>query len=381
MPILIRFSTSSAGVRQCIATMRSDRSLCRIITPCAKLWQTAACLRQPVPGVDTIKDRNGDPLTSILLIDDPDHARIRQPLTQAFYARAAKSKPAVEKIVDATLDAIDPSKPFDLMAQFCVPIPIDVIAAILGVDHDRLAEFRRWSEGVILTFDPVQTPEEIAYMVESMNALRAYLLGEIAERRRAPKDDLISDMVALVDGGADIDDNELQANLGALLVGGNLTTTDLIGNAVYNMMTRREQWETFVADPGLIKGVVEETLRFEPPIDITARIAPRDMEVGGCPVKKTQSLTFSLRGANRDPGAFENPNTFDIARKHVPHIAFGGGAHICIGAPLARLEAHVALAKLAARFPNLRLADPDAKPQWRVLPFFRGLATLEVVAG
>src|SRR5690606_5887139 len=184
----------------------------------------------------------------------------------------------------------------------------------------------------------------------------------------------------LVDAGADIDDNELQINLGALLVGGNLTTTDLIGNAVYNLMISRDQWEKFTADPGLIKGVIEETLRFEPPIDVTARVAPRDMEVGGCPVKKTQAMMFSLRGANRDPTAFENPNAFDITRKHVPHLAFGGGAHICIGAPLARLEAQVALTKLAARFPNLRLANPDTKPQWRVLPFFRGLATLELAA-
>jgi len=365
---------------QTVRETLADRSLWRDplkAEPAAVLQHR---LRHPSPGVDTPKDRHGDPLTSILLIDDPDHARIRQPLTQAFYARAAKSKSAVEKIVDAALDTIDASKPFDLMAQFCVPIPIDVIASILGVDHDRLAEFRRWSEGVVLTFDPVQTPEEIAYMVESINALRAYLLGEIADRRRAPRDDLISDMVALVDAGADIDDNELQINLGALLVGGNLTTTDLIGNAVYNLMISRDQWEKFTADAGLIKGVIEETLRFEPPIDITARVAPRDMEVGGCPVKKTQAMMFSLRGANRDPTAFENPNAFDITRKHVPHLAFGGGAHICIGAPLARLEAQVALTKLAARFPNLRLANPDTKPQWRVLPFFRGLATLELAA-
>jgi cytochrome P450 len=134
------------------------------------------------------------------------------------------------------------------------------------------------------------------------------------------------------------------------------------------------------ADPGLISGVVEEALRFEPPVDITGRIASRDMEVGGCPVKQSQAFTFSLRAANRDPDVFDDPHRFDISRKRRPHVAFGGGAHICIGAPLARLEAQVALLKLFDRFPNLRLADPAAAPVWRTLPFFRGLERLDLRA-
>ncbi len=368
--VIVRYD----DVRETLA----DRTLWRDPLKAEEGAILARRLRAPSPGTEGIKDRHGNPLTSILLLDDPDHARIRQPLTQAFYARAARCKTQVEAIVDATLDAIDPREPFDLMARFCVPVPIDVIATILGVDHARLPEFRRWSEGIILFFDPIRSPEETEMMIASQTALRAYLMGEIADRRRAPKDDLISDMVEATANGVDIDDEELTINLSALLVGGNLTTTDLIGNAVYNMMLNRDQWEAFVADPGLIKGVVEETLRFEPPIDITARVASRDMEVGGCPIKQSEAMTFSLRGANRDPETFENPNRFDITRKHVPNMAFGGGAHICIGAPLARLEAQVALVKLAERFPNLRIAEPDAAPQWRRLPFFRGLQTLNM---
>lgn len=334
---------------------------------------------QPVQGVEVIRDRHGEPLNSILLLDDPDHARIRQPLTQAFYARVARWKPQVDAIVGAALDAVDPSKPIDLMASYCVPVPIDVIASILGVDHNRLPEFRRWSEGVILFFDPMRTPDQTATMIESQRALRSYFLGEIAARRREPKDDLITDMVQAVAKGVDIDDDELGINFSALLVGGNLTTTDLIGNAVWTMMQRREAWDALVADPGLAKNVVEETLRFEPPVDVTGRVASCDMEISGFPVKATQSMMLALRAANRDPSVFERPDDFDIKRPHTPHVAFGGGAHICIGAPLARLEAQVALAKLASRFPNLRLADPDAKPHWRGLPFFRGLERLDVV--
>lgn len=318
--------------------------------------------------------------TSILMLDDPDHARIRQPLTQALYARVAKFKPEVERIIDETLDAIDTSGPFDLMTSFCLPIPIDVIASILGVDHERLGEFREWSEGVIQGLNPFRTPEQTAQMEAADAALTAYLNASIADRRAHPKDDLITDMTRLQSEGAPLSDTELRINLGALLVAGNLTTTDLIGNAVRLLLLNPGELAKLKADPGLINAVVEETLRYEPPVDMTGRVASRDMEVGGCPVKASQTFTVSLRGANRDPEVFEDPDRFDVSRAKRPHVAFGGGAHICIGAPLARLEAQVALLKLFERFPNLRLADPAAAPVWRTLPFFRGLERLDLQA-
>ncbi|WP_293451825.1 cytochrome P450 [Phenylobacterium sp.] len=318
--------------------------------------------------------------TSILMLDDPDHARIRQPLAQALYARVARFKPEVERIVDATLDGLPRDEPFDLMARFCVPIPIDVIASILGVDHDRLGEFREWSEGVIQSLNPFATPEQARQMETAGEALNAYFTESLADRRANPRDDLLSDMVKLQAEGAELSDDELRINLSALLVGGNLTTTDLIGNAVRLLLLNPGELAKLKADPSIINAVVEETLRFEPPVDVTGRIASHDMEVAGCPVKPRESLLMSLRGANRDPEVFDEPHRFDVSRKHKPHVAFGGGAHICIGAPLARLEAQVALSRLFARFPDLRLADPDAPPVWRTLPFFRGLERLDVVA-
>jgi cytochrome P450 len=324
--------------------------------------------------------REGNP-TSILFLDDPDHGRIRKPLAQALYARVAKSRPAVERVVDAALDAIGDAKRFDLMAKFCVPIPIDVIAAILGVDPARLAEFRDWSEGVIQSLNPVRSEAQTEHLVRAGNALNSYMHALLAERRAAPQDDLVSDMVRLTAQGAQISDDELAINLSALLVGGNLTTTDLIGNAVRTLLENPGELAKLKADAKLIGPAVEEMLRFEPPVDITGRVASRDLDVGGCPVRKAQSMLFSLRGANRDPDVYEDPHRFDITRTPKPHMAFGGGAHICIGAPLARLEAQVALLKLFARFPDLRLAEPDAPPQWRTLPFFRGMERLEVVVG
>jgi hypothetical protein len=318
--------------------------------------------------------------TSILMLDDPDHERIRRPLVQAFYARVAKFRPEVERIVDEALDAIDATGPFDLMSAFCVPVPIDVIASILGVDHERLPEFREWSEGVIQSLNPFRTEEQTAHMERANEALLNYFTATIAERRGAPRDDLISDMTRLQADGAPLSDIELRINLGALLIGGNLTTTDLIGNAVRLLLLNPAELAKLRADPGIINAVVEEALRYEPPVDITGRIASRELCVGGARVEPTQTFTLSLRAANRDPKVFDDPHRFDVSRRHTPHVAFGGGAHICIGAPLARLEAQVALLRLFQRFPELRLADPDAPPVWRTLPFFRGLERLELMA-
>ena len=340
--------------------------------------EPAAMMRMAVGGTDATVPRSE--AISILHLDDPDHGRIRKPLAQAFYARVKRFRPEVERIVADRLDRIDPSRPFDLMAAFCVPVPVDAIASILGVELERLDDFRAWSEGAIHVLNPLRTPEQTAEMERCRRALNAYFAATIAARRLSPQDDLISDMVALQAEGAAISDTELRINLQALLVGGNLTTTDLIGNAARQLMLHPAELAKLCADPGLIATLVEEALRFEPPVDVTGRVAPADMEVAGCPVRATQTMTAVLRAANRDPDVYEDPHAFRIDVKRQPHLAFGGGTHICIGAPLARLEAQVALARLFGRFPELRLADPDAAPEWRRLPFFRGLERLEVVA-
>ncbi|KAF0175396.1 MAG: cytochrome P450 [Hyphomonadaceae bacterium] len=325
------------------------------------------------------QQRSGDArATSILTMDDPDHSRIRPPIAQALYARVAKCKPEVERIVEATLAKLEGRDRFDVLDDYAVPIPIDVIASILGVDHDRLGEFREWSEGVIQFLNPLRTEAQTEAMTRAGEALGAYMHASLADRRRAPKDDLITDLVRLQADGAPLTDDEIAINLEALLVGGNLTTTDLIGNAIRLFLLNPAQRALLLAQPELIASAVEETLRYEPPVDITGRIANRDIEVGGCPIRDTQAMIFMLRAANRDPDAFPDPHRFDIARKGQPHVSFGGGAHICIGAPLARLEAQSAILKLLQRFPNLQLADSDAAPQWRTLPFFHGLEHLDV---
>ncbi|HEY2660207.1 MAG TPA: cytochrome P450 [Caulobacteraceae bacterium] len=355
-----------------VRTLVSDRTLWRDpinAEPAARLARAGDEIPEGVPRSEAL---------SILTLDDPDHARIRQPLTQAFYARIARFRPEAERIVEEALDRIDASGPFDLMSTFCVPVPIDAIASILGVDHARLAEFRDWSEGLIQGLNPFRTPEQTIHMERASAALTDYFTRAIAERRTEPRDDLISDMTRLQGQGEPINDTELRINLTALLVGGNLTTTDLIGNAVRLFLLNPAELSKLRADPGLIGAAVEEALRYEPPVDATGRIASRDMQISGCPVKSAQAFTLFLRAANRDPERFDDPHRFNITRARHPHVAFGGGAHICIGAPLARLEAQVALSKLFERFPNLTLANPDEAPVWRTLPFFRGLERLEL---
>src|SRR5580698_10409039 len=336
---------------------------------------TRAILNQSMPGRTVPSDEDG---SGILLMDEPDHMRIREPFAKALYKRVAKSKPLVAQVMKEWLDKVEGKPTFDAMTDFAVHVPIDVIARILGVDESRLDEFREWSEGVILVLNPFREPEQTKFCVRSVNALSAYMRDLMQRRREKPEDDLVSDMVMLQKEGAALTDGEISNNLQGLLIGGNLTTTDLIGNGIWLLLTHPEELAKLKADPSLINSCVEEILRYESPVDVTGRIAPRDMDVGGCPVHQTQSLFMSLRGANRDPAAFPEPHRFDISRKDAPHVAFGGGLHLCIGSPLARLEAQVAIQMLFERFPNLRLADPNMKPEWRTQPFFRGLKTIEV---
>ena len=324
------------------------------------------------------RDEDLEGPTSILHLDEPDHSRVRLPLAKAFYARITAMKPQIEAIIDRVIDTAPAAGRFDLMHDIAIPIPILVIARILGVDEDRVGEFREWSEASILGLNPVRTPEETTRMEWGSGELQAYFTALMAARRAAPQDDLISDMVGLQADGAALSDDDIRINLSALLIGGNLTTTDLIGNGVWLLLRHPDQLAAFKADPGLAAATVEEILRYESPVAITGRVISDERQVGGCPMHPHHSVMASLHAANRDPAVFEDPDRFDITRKHAPHVAFGGGSHICIGAPLARIEAKQALTRIFQRWPDLKLADRDVT--WRALPFFRGIEALNVEA-
>lgn len=339
------------------------------------LWRNPA-RGNPRALFNRVASASGERPLSILFMDDPDHARVRGPLTQAFYKRAARMKPAVEAIVDGVLDDLSARASFDVIQDYGVPVPILVIAAVLGIEAGRLRDFREWSEGIILSLNALRTPEQDQQLLEAATALSVFFAEAMADRRAHPRDDLITDMVQLQASGAELTDEEISVNLQSLLVGGNLTTTDLIGNGVHALLTHPDQLAALKADPKLIAATVEEILRWDPPITMTGRIAPEAMEIGGEAVGEKDAIINVLRAANRDPAVFEAPERFDITRKHAPHVAFGGGAHICIGAPLARMEGQAAIWKLFERFPDLRLAQQDLT--YRALPGFRGLERLIV---
>jgi cytochrome P450 len=313
---------------------------------------------------------------SILMMDDPRHSRIRTPLAKAFYKRVAAARGLIEDAVGCILHELDGRKHFDAMSAFCIPVPVDVIARILGADPSMRGSFRSWSADTFEAFNPARTPEQTARQVAASNNLCGYIDDLMKRRLKAPQDDLVSDLMTAQANGTALTDDEIRENCAGLLAAGNVTTTDLIGNALWLLHTHPSEKKKLLDDSGLIANAIEEVLRYEPPAEGTVRIAPRDMEIRGCPIKRSQVIVSSIRGANRDPEVFAEPNRFDISRKHLPHVSFGGGSHICIGAPLARMEAQVAVCAFLRQFPAAVLEDTT--PAWRTtLPgVVRGLSRI-----
>jgi cytochrome P450 len=202
----------------------------------------------------------------------------------------------------------------------------------------------------------------------------------MARRRRKPQDDLLTDLVQGQAQGLPISDSEIRVNCVSLLVGGNLTTTDLIGNAVWLLLHHPDQLEALQRHRHLITNVIEETLRLEPPVEAAQRITHCPMDVAGHALREGQVVGVLIPVANRDPAVLDHPDRFDINRPRTPHLSFGGGSHICIGAPLARLEGRIAVGRFFQRFPDVALAEPEAPPGWRTsTPSFHGLGTLPLL--
>ena len=319
-------------------------------------------------------NRPGDRNSGMGWMDDPDHARVRRPIQAALARRVAGLRPTVEAIVARQLAAL-PSGGFDALADYAMPIPIAVIGALLGADTADAARFRAWSEAVLDVFNPDPGEEGARATKAAALAICDYLDGAMAERRAAPRDDLISDLL----GEEALSDSEIRINCLNLLLGGNVTTADLIANGISLLLRHPDERAKLRANPELIGSAIEEILRLEPPTEGAQRVASRNLELHGCPVRARQVVAVMTPAANRDPAVFTDPHRFDITRREGPHITFGAGPHICIGAPLARLEAKVAIPALLDRFPSLALAHPHDPPFWRPAPFFRGLQTLPVV--
>jgi cytochrome P450 len=314
---------------------------------------------------------------SLLFLDPPAHTRLRGLVTKAFTPRAVERlAPRIRQIVDELLGAMAGRGRVDLIETFAGPLPVIVIAEMLGIDPARRHDFKRWSDAQALSLNPLLTEEERTTVAQSDAELGTYLQDALAERRAEPRDDLISALIAAEEAGDQLTDREIVTMCSLLLAAGNVTTTDLIGNGVWLLLRHPAELRMLRDDPSLIGNAVEEILRFESPVMQTARISMGSGEIGGCPIHRGESVLASLAAANRDPGRYREPDRFDITRGDVHHHSFGGGVHYCLGAPLARLEAQIAIPALLQRFPRLRLTDEPF--EWRALPGFRGLAKLWV---
>jgi len=318
----------------------------------------------------------------MLLRDPPDHTRLRGLASKAFTPRrVATWQPEIERLaawlIARARDESD-GEPVDLIDAYAFPMPVLVIARILGVPDDEYERFRAWASFIAAALDlPVAEQASFAARADDAVAeLSEFLRWIIAARRADPRDDLISAMLAATDDGATLTEDELIATLILLLVAGHETTVNLIGNGTRALLTHPKQWAALRDDPGLAGNATEELLRFDSPVQMTGRLTAEAVEIGGVPVPAGTWVMFVLGSANRDPAAFTDPERLDVRREVGRIMSFGMGIHFCLGAPLARLEGQVAFATLAREVPDLALAEE--RSVWRHGVILRGLATLPV---
>jgi cytochrome P450 len=324
---------------------------------------------------------------SIISIDPPDHTRLRKLVQPSFTGRGIQAlRGSIQQVVDDLLDEAErdaaergeamPDRRMDLIEAFAYPFPVTVISDMLGIPRGDRETIRGWTED-LLRVDRGRVDEEVRA------GLREFIdyLTELFERKRlAPADDMISRLVHAEEDGDVLDEDEVLATVFLMFLAGHVTTVNLVGNGVVALLTHPGQLAKLKADPGLAKGVVEETLRYWGPVDfIGRRIAREDVEVGGTVIPAGEQATVSLASANRDPERFADPDVFDITRADANrHVAFGKGIHVCLGAPLARVEGQVAFDTLFRRYPDLRLAVPAEEVRWGG-SFLRGFARLPVL--
>jgi cytochrome P450 len=314
-----------------------------------------------------------------LFFDPPDHTRLRRLVNLAFSAKAVESlRPRVQEIVDELLDRVADKGQMDAIADLAYPLPVAVICEMLGVPNEDQPQFSGWSEVLAQSLDPdimMPPPEVIEKRAWAIRESRAYFRQLVEKRRQSPGNDILSGLIAAEDEGDKLTESELLSTCSLLLIAGHETTVNLIGNGIFRLLQHPDQLAKFRADWDLAPRVVEEVLRYDPPVQFDGRICLEETEVGGHTVQVNQFVMLLLGAANRDPSVFEDPDTFDITRDATGHMAFGYGIHFCLGAPLARIEGQIALRTLFQRFPNLHRTT-EGTPTYRPQITLRGIQEL-----
>ena len=329
---------------------------------------------QPSPLLDGARESMG---MTMLFMDPPGHGRIRGLVNKAFTPRMIESLRArIQQITDELIAKFDRHGTVDLISEFAYPLPVIVIAEMLGIPADDRDLFRKWTGDLAPLVDLVQDMATLERAMAAMAQTREYFIELVSQRRKSPREDLVSALIAAEEKGDRLSLDEMLANIVLLLGAGHETTANLIGNGMHALMKNRDEMEKLVKDPSLIKGAVEESLRYDSPVQATARRTLEPVNIGGIEVPKDVHAVVLIGACNRDPARFPDPDRFDITREDNEHLAFGGGIHFCLGANLARVEGQIAMGSLVKNFPNMKLATDQL--EYRDMFNLRGLKRLPV---
>jgi hypothetical protein len=317
---------------------------------------------------------------SMLDRDPPDHTRLRSLVSKAFTPRVVERlRPRIQQIVDDLLDGAEAKGSMDLIEEFAYPIPVNVICEMLGVPVEDHEQFKGWSLDIARGLDAILLPldSEVGHRsIKARHGLADYFRRLIATRRASPRGDMLSDLIAAEEAGDKLSEEELLATCILLLVAGHETTVNLIGNGTLALLRHPVELRRLRENPGLIGTAVEELLRYDGPVQRTARIPSEDITIRGRTIAKGEMVMPFIGAADRDPVQFPEPDRLDIGRADNRHIAFGWGIHFCLGAPLARVEGQIAIDTLVQRLPKLALATEQ--PEFRQSLTLRGLKSLPV---
>ncbi|HYK10703.1 MAG TPA: cytochrome P450 [Gemmatimonadales bacterium] len=349
-----------------------------------RVLHTFTAARTPTPeqlermGLERIAPLARIMVRQMLFLDPPDHTRLRRLASTAFTPRRVEGlRSHIRDIANRLVDAVIGSGRMNVIANLAAPLPAIVTAELFGVpseDHDMLKD---WSADFAEMLGNFQhNPDRFARALAAAEGMSAYFQEQIIEHRRQPRDGLISALIEAEVDGSSLTPDELVANLIVTMVGGQETTTNLIGNGLLSLLRWPDEFARLKGDPGLMVSAVEELLRFEAPSQHTARLAPEDLEIGGKPIKKRQAVIAVMAAANRDPERFPEPDRLDLARTDNRHMSFGWGPHFCFGAPLARLEGQIVFETVLTRMKDLELES--GRLEWRTNLGLRGLTALPV---
>ena len=312
-------------------------------------------------------------------LDPPAHTRLRGLVTSVFSPGAVQRMvPILTAYIDRLLDDLEDRETFDLIEDYAAPLPVFVIASMLGVQDADLRTLNGWSLRLSRILDPLVSLEEYQEMDGIVRGFETCFREVFAARRAQPEDDIISVLLAGASGHDDLQERDLAAICTLLFITGEETTVNLIGNGVLSLQRHPAAWSALRDEPGLMGTAVDELLRFESPVQLTTRVAHEDVELGGVLIRAGEKIVVGLGAANRDPEVFDAPDELRLDRQPNPHVAFGDGIHFCLGATLARTQGRLAITRLIERFPGLQVEDADL--HWRRNIVVRGLQHLRVRA-